>query len=290
MTHHIKTGFGIADNTYTSSPDLPLYGAGQGSVISCLLWALISTITCSIMTTISAGLHFESAWRLVMHKQQGDSFVDDAAFGTTTKVSPPVNTTPAAYQSLKVQDALTRIQMIGQGYKQSLWTTSGALNMLKCLFNIITWDWKDSKARMVTSQTTPGSLELTSSETSTSVAIRCLEPNEVHCTLGVYIVPSRSNHKSREVLQALLLQFVKCLHSAHHLVSDEAFWAYTLFYQTKVSHPLPVSTFSIQECTHIQAPASKHYFPDYTAYSIIHGPEKYGGLGKAHLYLEQDIG
>jgi len=229
-THHIKTGFGIANNTYTSSPDMPLYGAGQGSVIACLLWALISTIILNMMTTISAGLHFESACGLILHKWQGNSFVNDAAFGTTTKVFPPVHTTPAAYQSLKVQDALSRIQVIKQSYEQCLWTTGGALNMLKCLFYIIAWDGKDGKATMATSQTAPGSLELTSSETSMLVAIRCLEPNEAHHTLGVYIAPSRSNHKLHKVLWTLSLQFTKCLQSAHH---DEAFWAYMLFYHPK---------------------------------------------------------
>ena len=75
---------------------------------------------------------------------------------------------------------------------------------------------------------------------------------------------------------------------------SEAYYAFTLYFYPKISYGLPVSTFTEQECRHIQAPAkaaflSKIGLNRHTAASIIHGPEDYGGLQLPNVYVDQGI-
>jgi hypothetical protein len=44
MEHHVCTGFGVLDKTYGSTIDKLLYGIGQGSCASPILWALINQL------------------------------------------------------------------------------------------------------------------------------------------------------------------------------------------------------------------------------------------------------
>jgi hypothetical protein len=42
--HYVCTGFGVSDKTYGSTIDKLLYGIGQGSCASPILWALINQL------------------------------------------------------------------------------------------------------------------------------------------------------------------------------------------------------------------------------------------------------
>jgi hypothetical protein len=44
MEHHVCTGFGISDKTYGSTTNKLMYGIGQGSFASPILWALINQL------------------------------------------------------------------------------------------------------------------------------------------------------------------------------------------------------------------------------------------------------
>jgi hypothetical protein len=83
LEHHVCTGYGVSDATYISSMYKLLYGIGQGSCGSPILWALFNQ-------PIFAALGDKFDWiRLVAidgveeHIRPGDSFVDDTNFGAT---------------------------------------------------------------------------------------------------------------------------------------------------------------------------------------------------------------
>jgi hypothetical protein len=44
MEHHVCTGFGVSDKTYGSTTEKLLYGIGQGSCESPIMWALINQL------------------------------------------------------------------------------------------------------------------------------------------------------------------------------------------------------------------------------------------------------
>jgi hypothetical protein len=81
LEHHISTGYGIYENTYRGTAEKLLYGIGQGSCRSPILW-----VTQLILTAL--GEKFECITLVSVDKSKtstmpGDSFVDDTAMGVT---------------------------------------------------------------------------------------------------------------------------------------------------------------------------------------------------------------
>jgi hypothetical protein len=83
MEYHVCTGFGVSDKKYVSTTEKLLYGIGQGSCTSPILWALINQLllaalgekfTCILLVAINGEEE---------HIMPGDSFVEDNMTGTT---------------------------------------------------------------------------------------------------------------------------------------------------------------------------------------------------------------
>jgi hypothetical protein len=84
LEHHISTGCWISEATYSSTVDKLLYGIGQGSSSSPILWALLNQL---IMTAL--GENFECIKMVLVDNSKtntrpGDSLVDDTTTGVTT--------------------------------------------------------------------------------------------------------------------------------------------------------------------------------------------------------------
>jgi hypothetical protein len=84
LEHHILTGYRISEATYSSTVEKLLYGIGQGSCSSPILWALLNQL---IMTAL--GEKFEcsklaSVDNSKAHTMPGDSLVNDTTTGVTS--------------------------------------------------------------------------------------------------------------------------------------------------------------------------------------------------------------
>jgi hypothetical protein len=83
LEHHVATGFGVSDASYKSTMEKMLYGIGQGSCSSPIVWALLNQL---LLTTL--GKEFDcisliSVDGRTTDTRPGDSFVDDTTTGAT---------------------------------------------------------------------------------------------------------------------------------------------------------------------------------------------------------------
>jgi hypothetical protein len=83
LEHHVATGFGVSDASYKSNTDKLLYGIGQGSCSSPIVWALLNQL---LMTAL--GEEFDCISLVFVNgrttdTRPGDSFMDDTTTGTT---------------------------------------------------------------------------------------------------------------------------------------------------------------------------------------------------------------
>jgi hypothetical protein len=44
LEHHVATAYGVSDKTYSSTQEKLLYGIGQGSCASPIIWALLNRL------------------------------------------------------------------------------------------------------------------------------------------------------------------------------------------------------------------------------------------------------
>jgi hypothetical protein len=83
LEHHVCTGYGVSDATYSSSFDKSLYGIGQGSCASPLLWALLNQLLLAALGDKLDCIRLVAFDGVEEHIRPGDSFVDDTTCGAT---------------------------------------------------------------------------------------------------------------------------------------------------------------------------------------------------------------
>jgi hypothetical protein len=97
MEHHVCTGFGVSDKIYGLTTDILLYGMGQCSCASPILWALKNQLLLAAMGNKFTCIRLVVIYGVEEHIRPGNSFVDDTTTGSTNDDSglEPVSTDQA---------------------------------------------------------------------------------------------------------------------------------------------------------------------------------------------------
>jgi hypothetical protein len=152
LEHHVCTGYGVSDASYSSSLDKLLYGIGQGRCASPILWALFNQLLLAAL-----GHKFDFI-RLVMvdgveeHIRSGDSFIDDTARGATND-NPGIDMTGVEVQQLTEREdkLVKRIQDIVQFCLDILQVIGGDLAPENCAWYLICHRCENGKSRLIQS-------------------------------------------------------------------------------------------------------------------------------------------
>jgi hypothetical protein len=83
LEHHVATGFGVSDTSYKSTMDKLLYGIGQGSCSSQIVWVLLNQLLLTALGEELDCIPLVSVDGTTTDKFPGDSFVDDTTTGAT---------------------------------------------------------------------------------------------------------------------------------------------------------------------------------------------------------------
>jgi hypothetical protein len=136
--HHISTGYGISENTYRGPAEKLLYGIGQGSCRSPILWVFLNQM---ILTAL--GESFECITLVSVNKSKTstipeDSFIDDTTMGVTCD---DTNREPVPIEENELtadKEALVeQMQVIIQFFLYLFQVTGGDLAPEKCVWYLI---------------------------------------------------------------------------------------------------------------------------------------------------------
>jgi hypothetical protein len=124
LEHHVFTGYGVSEATYSSSLDKLLYGIGQGSCASPILWALLNQLLLAALGDKLDCIRLVAADGVEEHIRPGDSFVDDTTCGSTND-DPDIEPTGVEVQQLTESEEklVTRMQYIIQFFMDILQVT-----------------------------------------------------------------------------------------------------------------------------------------------------------------------
>jgi hypothetical protein len=83
LEHHIATGYGVSDKTYSSTLEKILFGIGQGGCASPLLWALLNQLLLTALGDKFDCIRLIAVDGVEEHVRPGYAFVDDTTTGVT---------------------------------------------------------------------------------------------------------------------------------------------------------------------------------------------------------------
>jgi hypothetical protein len=128
LEHHIATGYGVSDKTYSSTLEKFLYGIGQGGCASSILWALVNQLLLTALGDKFDCIILIAVDGVEEHVRPGGEFVDDTTTGVTddgTTMEPvEVEVTDL---TLSEEDLIGKMQMIIQFFLDLLKVTGGDL-------------------------------------------------------------------------------------------------------------------------------------------------------------------
>ena len=136
-------------------------------------------------------MNFTSTDGLIVNSRAVDAFVDDTATGFTDGKGDHT-----------LETMILRLQEISQTWEHLLFLSGGSLNLPKCSWYILTWDWV--KGRPVIRKRTEGdpTISIRSGESDQETIIRRMDLEKAPRLLGVFLSPSGNFSKHILVLKA----------------------------------------------------------------------------------------
>jgi len=283
MLHKIRTSHGISSATYSALVD-ELCGIGQGSGAGPALWVAISIVLIECYKNKVDGMNFTDPAELEHIERWLDGFVDDTELG--------MNDFWEEHEDLA--SLVDTFQAAAQRWERLLFTSGGALELSKCSWYCLHWQWDTQGVATATTFGDSGpTLNLTRGSSSTSHPIKRLEVHEAHKTLGVRLEPlsvfdTEYDHLIRKSnAHAIRLE-------GSSLGSYDSLTFYRSTFMSSVGYSFSVIPLSFDASRRIQSKIiatvlNKISFNRHFPRAVVYGPVEMGGLGLQQVYVEQGM-
>ena len=244
MRHRVQTDFGVLADFITSVKALPLFGTGQGSGASPIIWLTTCEVCLRVLDKLGFDVIFYSPDGKFEVKRQADAFVDDTYLTVLTDYVDPAEAEADLIQKLKHN---------GKVWEQSLWSSGGALALHKCAWHLLVGKWTGSKFKWLNNKQTSADLTLTCGDEGEETIIRQKNPSEFLKQLGVQAAPTGCMKEQVKVLKYKADLWSKQVHPSF-LTATEVFISYNVGIQKSISYVLPVTRLTPQDCSRIDQP------------------------------------
>jgi len=282
--YRLLTAKGISDNHYSHTSSFPIYGSGQGSGNSPVLWLLISATLFDIHHQLAEGATFSTPDGTITTKISISGFVDD----TNTSLN---NWQPQHQQTLP--ELLKQLQSDAQCWNDLLYTSGGKLELTKCSFHSLEFEFNSDGTPRVHIAPPPPIL-LQDSVTQDMIEIPSLSVLHPHKTLGHWKAPSGRSTTQLQKLQQKA-KTLSILIASSPISRHGAKLAYAAKYIAALGYVLPQCHFShLQlrkaERASISTIISKCGFSSRSPHAVIFTPTYMGGSGFVHWHTLQSTG
>ena len=200
MRYAVKTVYGISESNYMGTIFEPLFGTGQGSGASPAAWlTLMIVLMQTLDRLVPERMRFTSPTH--EHSRLMDAFVDDTALGFTDSVI------------MSCPEMIQRLGEISQIWERLLFFSRGALNLNKCSWYIMYWEWKDGRPALRKADASDPDIVIKPGPQDTEATICRMSPDDETRLLGVFFSPTGSFSKHLSVRKDKADLYAVCLKS-----------------------------------------------------------------------------
>ena len=280
MEHFTRTAFGTSDNAYggnswSSDPD----GVLQGNAFGPGIWVGVSTPILNMMRGEEYGIKFLQVLSNETTHIGGFAFVDDADLAQ------------AAEPDESRESLLNKAQQALNLWEGGIYATGGAIVPHKSDWVMIDYTWTGTQWKY-TRMKDEEFLNVSDSERRQE-PLKQLSHKDGRLTLGVHIAPDGNWRDERKYLTTKARDWAANLKGSNISRADAWLGLHTRLYKS-IGYSLPATYMTKKEIQNVWAPAlgqgiaasgivrSLHR-------SIVHGDNKFQGLGLRQPYLLQGI-
>ena len=281
--YHIRTDLGVSPDSYSHSDLMQIYGSGQGSGNSPMLWLFI----CCLLFAMYHKLAKPAQYCNPDHTNE----ITLAIVGFVEDCNGQVNCFDLPQNEATLQQLMHHATTNAKKWADLLSITGGALELSKCSYHVVVWKFSLQGAPiLVNMKSELPTISVNDPHTGQEQVLEYLHPYAAHKTLGHYKEPSgiqveqfrRLKEKSNSITEFLWKM---------PLTRSEAWTYYSACYLPSVTYPLTASALTTKQLTKIQTKAMSIIVPRcgynrHTHRAIIYGPQRLGGAGFRHLAIE----
>lgn len=283
--YHIQTQLGTAEKFYTSTTDNKLHGPGQGSQCSPAIWTALSTMLLHAVRSKSPGTKFCNPSQTLSVSHYMQSFVDDSSIWVNDFLT-------SFTQQNNIQSIVDQLQRATQWWEQLLVTTGGKLELSKCFFYLIEWDFSHLHPRPKVPDT-PYQISITQTTDNSVEQIEHKPSNVSHRTLGFQAKPNNDFSEQFQTLLQSSRNITRAIRSTH-MDAVSAHRTYHAVFLPRMRYPLHLCGLSPGKLHQIQSgPLNTTLqalgYPCSFPRALVFGNSSTGGLGFTPLAVEQGI-
>ena len=184
--YKIKTHLGISKSSYSHSHDSPVFGTGQGSCSSPLIWSLNGSLYFDIYDDHCNGAYYADL--------DGHTTLSIGMAGYVDDNSVQVNCHPS-HRSLLIGRAKHDAQL----WSDILWSSGGVLEHDKCSYHYLRTDFDPQGAPVFRSGAHGDPITITDAHNKTTTLTQ-MSVYSPYKTLGTLLCPGSRQHKQTQVL------------------------------------------------------------------------------------------
>jgi hypothetical protein len=190
---------------------------------------------------------------------------------------------------------LTKLQAAAQIWEKLLFYSGGSLNLEKCSWHMMYWQWEKGRPVMRSHESTDdGTISLTCQDTTEPrVTIKNTSTDEATRILGVYISPTGDYTKQIQILKQKADRMAINLHASRLTATETNIFLKTT-YAPSMRYVLPALAIDEERINEVQTKIlgvslQKLGMSSKTPTAIRHAPTTMGGLGMIDLRTELGI-
>jgi hypothetical protein len=276
----LKSSLKVSDTSYRHCVKFPIHGTGQGSSNSPTIWCFISSVLFQCHNERASGMLFQSPEGDMIVRFNMVGFVDDS---TCITGGNPDDT---------LQELLKKMQDDAQLWHDLLWCSGGKLELSKCGYHVIHYDFEDSGIPRM--KHNPGESITLQNEKGEPISIKSKNIYQTRVNLGHAKAPSDSCNTEFERTLKKAVKIGEAITQCGG-TRAESKMLYRAVWKPAVEYILPQSFLSKKQLQKIEkASLPKIYakcgYNRNTSRAVLAGPIELGGGGFTPLYVTAGTG
>lgn len=284
--YKLKTAMGVSEEFYQNCSSYPIYGTGQGSTNSPVIWIIISSTLFDIHNQQAHGATFCSPDQSISISFSIVGFVDDSNCQTNNFM---------CNNQEECDDLLASATADAQLWADLLWVSGGYLELQKCSYHLLHFDFASNGRPFMTNRNDLGlPISVIDAKNQDLLEIPKKAPGMPHKTLGHLKAPAGNGRSQRKYLQAKCEKIASRI-TRSSLTAAESRTYYDAIFLPSVNYVLPQCFFTPSELRSIGSKAQQAFvrkcgFSRTMALVVRYGPRELGGAGFITLETLQGEG